>query len=308
MRGAGERGTLSGVSVADRLVHLGGVATRGALIRSSSRREVDAALVAGHVVRLARGRYALPQTDEAVAAAHALSGVVCLVTAAILHGWAVKSVPERPHVALPRNRHVSADRARTVEVKRLRLGPGDVTDGVTTQDRTLADCLRLLLPDEGMAIADSALRAGYSRARMLAITRDARGPGAAQMRRVAALATPEAANPFESVLRAIALCVPGLEVRPQVPIHRSGNFLGRPDLVDEHLRIVLEADSFQWHGGRAALRSDALRYNAFVVDGWLVLRFSWEDVMFRQDDVRSVLAAAVAERTERQCPTCRATS
>ena len=63
----------------------------------------------------------------------------------------------------------------------------------------------------------------------------------------------------------------------------GGTFLGRPDLVDEHLRIVVEADSFEWHGERAALRADARRYNAFVVNGWLVLRFCWEDVMFHPD-------------------------
>jgi hypothetical protein len=55
-----------------------------------------------------------------------------------------------------------------------------------------------------------------------------------------------------------------------------------------------EADSFEWHGGRAALASDARRYNMLVVAGWMVLRFSYEDVMFHPDDVRPVLVAAVA--------------
>ena len=53
--------------------------------------------------------------------------------------------------------------------------------------------------------------------------------------------------------------------------------------------------------GAEALRADARRYNAFVVNGWLVLRFCWEDVMFHPDEVRLVLEAAVAERTERRC-------
>jgi very-short-patch-repair endonuclease len=54
----------------------------------------------------------------------------------------------------------------------------------------------------------------------------------------------------------------------------------RPDLVDEDLRLVLEADSFEWHGDRVALRDDARRYDLMVVNGWRVLRFAWEDVMF----------------------------
>jgi very-short-patch-repair endonuclease len=68
----------------------------------------------------------------------------------------------------------------------------------------------------------------------------------------------------------------------------------RSDLVDRDRRIVLEADSFEWHGDRAALRRDAKRYNRLVIDGWIVLRFAWEDVMFDQDYVRDVLVAVVA--------------
>lgn len=113
------------------------------------------------------------------------------------------------------------------------------------------------------------------------------------MRRVAELASPEAANPFESVLRSIAVCVPGLNVRPQVKIREPG-IVARPDLVDEHLRLVLEADSFEWHGGRSQLRADARRYNVLVVNGWWVLRFAYEQVMCEPDYVRNVLIAMVA--------------
>ena len=113
------------------------------------------------------------------------------------------------------------------------------------------------------------------------------------MRRVARCASPLAANPFESVLRAIALDVPGLSVEPQVTI-RESDILVRPDLVDERLRIVLEADSFEWHGGRAALSADARRYDLLVVNGWLVLRFSYEHVMTQPDFVARVLVAAVS--------------
>lgn len=301
--------------LAEELRRLGGVATRQQLLRGHSRHALTAAVDRGEVMRLARGRYALPDVAAAKAAAHALTGALCLASAALEHGWAVKLPPELPQVALPRNRKPVQMSAAKVEVKRLRLGPDDVRDGVTTPDRTLLDCLRELPFDEALAVADSALRCGYRKQRLLALARDARGPGAARMRAIAGLATAEAANPFESVLRAIALTVPLLAVRPQVSLHRSdpmvvggGRFLGRPDLVDMDLRIIVEADSFEWHGDRAALRSDAQRYNAFAVNGWLVLRFSWEDVMFSGDEVRSVLMAAARERTNQLCPTCRAAS
>jgi len=96
-------------------------------------------------------------------------------------------------------------------------------------------------------------------------------------------------NPFETELRRLAT-IAGLNVRPQVPLY-AGHFLGKPDLVDVDRRLILEADSFEWHGSRRALVRDARRYNNFVIAGWLVLRFSWEDVMLHPDDVLRVLEA-----------------
>lgn len=290
------------------LVELGGVATRATLIDATSRAEVDQALDAGDVVALQRGRYALPLVDEALAAAHRLTGVLSGPSAALRWGWAVKTVPERPVVTVPRNRRIRGGEAVGVELWRADLGPDDVDGPVTSKDRTLVDCLRREPFDSALAIADSALRDGYARPRLLALARDARGPGSIQVAAVARAADARAANPFESVLRAIAGRVEGLEVEPQVSI-REPAFLGRPDLVDQRLQIILEADSFEWHGGRADLVRDARRYNDFVVAGWLVLRFAWEDVMFHQDRVEAVLAAAVARRTEHAwCGRCSASA
>jgi very-short-patch-repair endonuclease len=42
------------------------------------------------------------------------------------------------------------------------------------------------------------------------------------------------------------------------------------------------------------LKRDCERYNAFVLDGWLVIRFAWEHVMFEPQYVDRVLRGAVA--------------
>lgn len=293
------------MSVVESLARLGGVATRAALIAVTSRLEVDHALAAGDVATLARGRYALPAADVARQEAHRLTAAVSRRSAAQLWGWELLRPPDAPEITVPRNRKVSAEQRSGVILRWGDLHSSELDDGVTTRARTLVDCLRGLPFDEALAVADSALRAGFSSRLLRGLVAGAGGPGAAQMRRVARLATPEAANPFESGLRAIAVDVSGLHVRPQVSIY-DPNFLGRPDLVDERLGIILEADSFEWHGSRAALRRDARRYDMFAVRGWLVLRFAWEDVMFDQQWVRSVLEAAVAERADRRCTTCRA--
>ncbi|GAA5145957.1 hypothetical protein GCM10023340_16140 [Nocardioides marinquilinus] len=281
------------VSVAQRVVEAGGFATRAALVAASSRAEVDRAVRAGEVVADGRGRYVTPATGDAVRAAHRLGGVLCLTSAALHHGWEVKLAPDEPHVAVPRNRKVSESRRAGVALHWLTLDRAEVTDGiVTSEETTLRHCLTRLPRDEALAVADSALRHGVPPSTLRRAVASAHGPGAKQARWVADHADADAANPFESCLREIAHDVPGLRVRAQVRL-RGSRATARPDLVDVDLGIVLEADSFEWHGGRGQLARDARRYNLLVVDGWLVLRFAWEDVMVDRAYVRDVLAAAV---------------
>ena len=157
--------------------------------------------------------------------------------------------------------------------------------------RTVLDCASRLPFDEALAIADSALRArDVDRAALVRAAERMPDRYRARCLRVATAADPRADNPFESVLRAIALDVPGLQVTPQRWIGR----LGRADLVDPVLRLVIEAESFEFHGTRRLLKRDCERYNAFVLEGWWVVRFAWEHVMFQPDYVDRVLRGMVA--------------
>lgn len=254
-------------------------------------------------MRVARGKLALPLADEGVRAAHALSGVLSHTTAALHWGWELKTAPTKPHVTVPEKRRVSAERRRGVQLHRADLHVDDINGVATSHEVTLLQCMRFLPFDEGLAVADSALRNGVPPSTLRRISASVRGPGSPQVRRICVEATPKAANPFESSLRGIACDVTGLNVKPQLYIAERT----RPDLVDQDLRVVLEADSFAWHGSRAALRRDAKRYNLMVVDGWIVLRFAWEDVMGDPDYVRETLAAVVQlaqGRGEVRCPRC----
>jgi hypothetical protein len=103
-------------------------------------------------------------------------------------------------------------------------------------------------------VAGSALRRGsISTSGLVDLAATVPGTGAPQCRRVAAEADARAANPFESVLRAIAVGVAGLEVVPQAEI-KALSFSVQPDLVDVRRRIALEADSFAWHDRPARAR------------------------------------------------------
>ena len=86
--------------------------------------------------------------------------------------------------------------------------------------------------------------------------------------------------------------VPQLEIElPGLTIH--------PDLVSVELRLIIEAESFEFHAVPEAFRYDVRRYTAMTCQGWLVLRFVWEDVMHRPELVAAALADAVALRVGR---------
>jgi len=159
--------------------------------------------------------------------------------------------------------------------------------------RTVLDCARRLPFDEALAVADSALRSGLVAAEELnAGASRVRGRGAAACRRVAAQASPKAANPFESVLRAIVLEFPELQPVPQLAVTARG-YTWHPDLVDVARRLVIEADSWEFHTDKEAHDRDCVRYTALSLAGWTILRFSWEQVIRSPAYVRAVLAEVV---------------
>jgi len=281
------------------LHQLGGVATRTALVRATSRAAFDRAFANGDMVRDAHGRYALPVAEAALRSANALTGVVSHRSAALHKGWQVKVVPPFPDVTVRRNRTIDAERRAGIALHWANLSPDEIDGNVTARDQTLIDCMRALPFDEALAIADSAQRnRSVTQGHLVALAQTVRGPGAPQARRVARESTHLAANPFESVLRAIALDVPGLDLRPQVVISdRQGR--GRPDLVDWTHRWVVEAESYSWHSKPAALRRDCRRYTKLVLLGWRVLRFAWVDVMHHQDYVRECLMEAASIAAQR---------
>ena len=276
---------------------LGGACTRAAIVERCGRAAVDRALRDGVLVRVARGRYALATAGAAVVAAATLGGVLSMRSAAQRLGWGQKLVPEKPDVTFPRSRRVPRSARYLVVPHWSDIAPEDVVDGATGVRRTLIDCMRMLRLDESVPIVNSALRAGdVTLAELRAIARSMRGRGRARAMAVAAMATARPSNPYESTLYALASTVPGLNALPQRPVPVFGGRVLHPDLSDEHLRIVIEAESFEWHGKRAALTRDCYRYNAFTVSGWYVIRFSWEQVMFEPAYVLSVLEAMVLVR------------
>ncbi len=272
------------------LERLGGVADAGQLMGLTSRRRVETALRRGEVLRIARGRYALPTAGEGLRAARRLAGVASHLSAAAHYGWQLKNQPAEPWVTLHPKRKVPAARRAGVRVCwRVLDEPGPVT----TRGRTVVDCARDLPFDEALAVAYSALREGRVTAEALHAAAQV-SRGRTRVLKVLAAADERAASAFESVLRAQAIEA-GLILEPQVLVRVPG-LTCRLDLADPHERLVVEADSFAWHGDRRALHRDCRRYTLLALAGWRVIRFSWEDVMRDPDYVRGCLLRVRTDR------------
>lgn len=275
------------------LAQLGGVADLREWRATLTRAEARDALASGAVVRLPRHQVALPALDEATVAAAAAGGTISHLSAALHRGWKVKAPPPRPTITVPRDRRLPLG-LPDMELHWADLPADRVVDGVTTPVQTIVDCGRSYAFDVALTVADSGLRSGMvtDQAELVLAARAAPRTGRARALRVAECASPLAANPFESGLRAIARDVPALDVRPQGWVGQAG----RADLVDDLLLIAIEADSWEHHGTRETFRHDVRRYTEFARLGWVVVRFLWEDVMHRPDLVHRHLTQVAAVR------------
>jgi len=252
------------------------------------------AVQTGELVRLSRGLYAIPETDATIKTAGELHGTVILLSAALHWGWAIQKKPIRPQIAVGLGRKVPVTVRRRIDIRWRYMPTKDRWDWVTTPNRTVLDCAALLPFDEALCVADSALRSGRVSIDGLL----GRVPGLPRQHRrrvenVIRSADGLAANPFESTLRALCLDV-GLKATPQVSISDHRGFVGRVDLAEEQLRLVLEADSHEFHTAKDAFAKDCFRYSRLTLADWTVLRFPWGQVMHDQEQVRSLLREGVA--------------
>lgn len=158
---------------------------------------------------------------EAHSVARHISGTSVLshATAALVHGLWLLRTPDRTHVT--QEFKPSGRRAPGVVRHSGRLRPEDVVEvsglRVTTIERTIVDCARLMHPREALAVADSGLRAlvrptraNRSRAdaqaaeiivKLLDLIGHGGGPPRRRPRAVVRIASPHSESPYETVLR-----------------------------------------------------------------------------------------------------------
>jgi very-short-patch-repair endonuclease len=195
---------------------------------------------------------------------------------------------------VPPNRHKRSGPAAVLHW--AVIDPEDLRVRTTSLVRTVMDCARILPFGEGLAIADSSLTKGsITRSDLVAAAARICGPGTPKVRRIAAAANAWSASFLESLLRALLLeaGIEGFELQLVVV---NGSFQARVDLGHRQLRIAIEADGYEFHGGRTDFAADCRRYDELVAAGWLVLRFTYEQVLSNPEWVVATIRAAIAHR------------
>jgi very-short-patch-repair endonuclease len=287
------------VEVVDALNALGGSARWKQLRGHVSWRAVKRAKADGQV-RRDGAAYLLVGTGRDRVLAQRLRGVRTHRTAAEHHRLALPPGEDpRTRISVPSN----AKRTNVPDDVRLHYrdySPEAVDGDVTTPLETVIDCLRDEDLRTALSVGDSALEQGLvSRKQLEARASELRGPGSAVVRHRIALLDGRAANAFESCARAVLIEAGILGFEPQVAIRHRGQFVGRVDLAHRALRIVIECDGYETHGGRDAFVKDLVRFTELVSAGWRPLRFTWEQVMFNPEwmleRVRDALSAVGAD-------------
>ncbi|MEV6410472.1 DUF559 domain-containing protein [Kribbella sp. NPDC051718] len=281
-------------SVRELLVGNQGQATFATLVAATSRRKLASAVASGAVERLARGVYILPATPSAEQVAIAYDGVVSHLSAATAWELPLLARPDKPHITVPRKRNPKQGPPAVLHW--APIAKEDRRNRLTSVLRTVLDCARILPFDEALAVADGALAKGLMNQDEFAKAADAmRGPGRPNARRVAAAVHEGSGSFLESMLRALLLTkeIEGFE--PQLRVE-TGSFPVQVDFGHGPARIALEAEGFAFHGSSGDFAADCRRYDELVAVGWLVLRFTYWQVLAEPKWVAEMIRAALEQR------------
>lgn len=196
------------------------------------------------------------------------------------------TILRRPEVDLPR----TVDSASTTDDLRF-VAPREA----------LVDCLTVLPSTTAARVLDVALQRRYVRPETLAVELSERlGQGrrnAAGLRQLLVRATSGSRSEAE---QRMARLLQRSGTGPWIPNHpvydAAGRVVAEIDFAHVGLRIAIEVDGRAFHSDRQAFERDRQRQNVLTVGGWLVLRFTWEQLTERPDEVISIIRAAIAQR------------
>jgi very-short-patch-repair endonuclease len=83
----------------------------------------------------------------------------------------------------------------------------------------------------------------------------------------------------------------------QYPVTDSGTFLGRVDFAYHDYKIAIEVVGWEFHSGKRRWERDLTRRTLLESRGWMVLEFTWDEVMNRPDFVVETIRRALTSRS-----------
>lgn len=276
----------------ERLHEHRGVARRADLARTAAeRRALAGAVLAGHVLDLGQGWVALPDAHPALVAARRANAAISCVSAAAFYGLATLEPADRVHLAVPRARGTGRRPSRPAREARLHresgwVSPADPLLPIVPIADALARALRCQRAEAAIVMVDSALNRGL--VTVEEIDRLLKGRGSVRPRLALHRCDGSSRSVTETRAR-LHLRAAGLAVRAGVVIPG----VGEVDLLVEET-VVVECDGFAYHSGRREFQEDRRRDRQLLAGGYVVLRFTWDDVMTAIDLVVGEVTQAVA--------------
>ena len=245
----------------------------------------------------------------AASAASALPGtVVALASAALVHGLPLLALPPRVELIAPAGSWTGIRRG--VRLHGLELGSRDsmplpprdgpplVSDEgvrVTTPARSCVDLARVSSLAQALAVGDTALRAhrcGHADL-MVAVEAVVGLRGCRRASRALALLSPLRESPLESVPYA-AFAEWGIPLpEMQVTIHDEEGFVGRVDFLWRDARVIGECDGAVKYESRGVLIAERHREQRLRELGYIVVRWTWDELMQEPWKVRLRLLRAL---------------
>ena len=80
------------------------------------------------------------------------------------------------------------------------------------------------------------------------------------------------------------------EPETQYPVGAGGNDY-RADFCWPELRLIVECDSWRWHGGKLKTEDDKDRDQLLTIAGWIIVHFTRNQIRLRPEVVGPRLAA-----------------
>ena len=194
------------------------------------------------------------------------------------------------------NRTGRGSRCPTLTVHRSQVDPRDrrMVRGIpcTSAARTIID----IAPTASLTALEALLLAADSlhllnRGRLEALLDERHGrPGTRKLRSLITDEPVEARNANErrlfSICREFGLPLPLVNHRIHI-----GDRTFYADFCWPDLHLIIEADSWRWHGGRTAHEGDADRVQLLSLAGWRIVRFTRDQIRNRRAETGRRLAA-----------------